>query len=129
MKVEHFLGTDECADKSGIKDILSKQNSDGFNEFWISTEKPFPFMAALTKGKLAYVHFFPEDGHPGFRGLAAEGDNDLSEDDVTVFMSNNCSEKMWIENCCVIPLEKTVNVIEQFFETDKLRGMIEWDEL
>lgn len=129
MKFEHFLGCDECSSSDEIKDILTKQNDSGYNEFWISAEKQFPLMAMLTRNDIASVHFFPEDGHPGFCGLSSGEKAFLPEEGTTVFRTNNNSEDIWVENCCVIPLEKAIKVIEEFFETDTMPEQIEWDEL
>ena len=118
MKLEHFLGTDICDTAYEIKAILSKHDQNGYNEFWISNDDPFPFMAVLTKDQVAYVHFFDEDGSPGLRG-PADDDYKSAPDDITVFYSNNGSEKMFIENCCVISLNKAIAVIEEFFVTNK----------
>lgn len=129
MKFEHFGGTDVCNTAAEIRNILSKQNKDGYNEFWISGDEAFPFMAALTKDEIAYVHFFDEDGSPGLRGMAEEHDTELAPDEITVFYSNNGSEPMYVENCCVIPLRKAIAVIEEFFKTNRLPQMIQWDPL
>lgn len=129
MKFEHFLGTDICDDVEQIKDILSKQSEKGYNEFWISTEKQFPYMAALTKDQLAYVHFFDEEDSPGLCGLAEKNETELDPDEMTIFYSNNESEQMGVENCCVIPLSKAIAVIEEFFKTNELPEIIEWDSL
>lgn len=127
MKFEHFLGTDTCDTSVGIKKILSKQNQNGYNEFWISNDDSFPFMAVLTKDQKAYVHFFDEEGSPGLRGIA---DYDISEQNGTdIFYSNNGSEQIYVENCCVIPLDKAIAVIEEFFLTNKLPHIIHWDPL
>lgn len=128
MKFEHFLGTDICDTSAEIKAILSKHDQYGYNEFWISGNDPFPFMAVLTKDQNAYVHFFDEDGSPGLRGMA-DDDNGFDPDDITIFYSNNGSEQMCIENCCVIPLYKAIAVIEEFFVTNKLPQNIRWDPL
>lgn len=129
MKFEHFLGTDICGTADEIGKIMSKQNQDGYNEFWISGDEEFPFMAVLTRNQNAYVHFFDEDGSPGLRGMAEKGDNTLDANDVTVFRSNNGSEQITVENECVIPLEKAIAVVKEFFEAKGLPEIIQWDPL
>lgn len=127
MKFEHFLGMDICNSADEIEEILHKQNVNNVNEFWISTETQFPCVGVLTNSSYAYVHFFDEEGSPGFRGLADE-DLGLDEDELPTFYSSN-GEIMSVEIECVVSLNKAVEVVREFFETGSMPTCIEWDEL
>ncbi len=127
MKFEHFFGTDICNSADEIEEILCKQNENKVNEFWISNETAFPFMGVLTNSSYAYVHFFDEEGSPGFRGLADE-DLGLDEDELPTFYSSN-GEIMSVEIECIVSLNKAVEVVREFFETGSMPTSIEWDEL
>ena len=127
MKFEHFLGMDICNSADEIEEILHKQNGNNVNEFWISTETQFPCLGVLTNSSYAYVHFFDEDGSPGFRGLADE-DLGLDENELPTFYSSN-GEIMSVEIECIVSLNKAVEVVREFFETGSMPTSIEWDEL
>lgn len=128
MKFEHFLGTDICDKADDIREIMKKQDVKNTNEFWISIETPFPCLGVLTNKSLAYVHYFDEDGSPGFRALS-NCDLGLDEDETTTFYSNGGSEIMEVENECVITIEKAIEIVEEFFAAKKMPMCIEWDEL
>lgn len=128
MKFEHFLGTDICDDVNKVRGILSKKDINDTNEFWISIETQFPFMGVLTNKTLAYVHFFDEDGSPGFRALS-NCDIGLDLDATTTFYSNNRSEIIEVENECVISLDNAIKIVQEFYTTNKMPICVEWDEL
>ena len=127
MKFEHFLGTDLCDNLEGIVQIMKKQNENGFNEFWISIEKPFPLMAVLTSKSIAHVHFFDEDGSPGFSALS---DCNLGLDiDQTCVFYTNTNEIIEVENEYILSIDRAIEIVQEFFITKQIPKCIEWDEL
>lgn len=128
MKFEHFSGTDFCYNVESIAQVMKKQNDKGFNEFWISTETPFPFMAVLTNQSFAYVHFFDEEDSPGFSALS-DADPEFDTDQVPVFYTNNCSEIIEVEAGCVLNIDKAIKIVQEFFNTRQMPDCIQWDEM
>ncbi len=128
MIFEHFLGTDMCDDLESIEQIMKKQNKNGVNEFWINIETPFPFMGVLTNKSFAYVHFFDEDGSPGFSALS-DCDLGLDIEKTSIFYTNNASEIIEVENECVLSIDKAIEIVKEFFNTKQIPKCIEWDEL
>ena len=107
---------------------MKKQNENGNNEFWISIETPFPFMGVLTSRSFAYVHFFDEDGSPGFSALS-DGSTVPDSDQPPVFYTNNASEIIEVEDDCILSLDKAIQIVQEFFTTKQMPQCIEWDEL
>lgn len=128
MKIEHFLGKDECDNIDDLYDIMRKQTNNGVNEFWISIDDEYPALCVLTNGIYAYVHYFKEEGEPGMRVIPAD-DNGLDKEGVSIFYTNTDSEEITVENSSVIDIEKAIEIVIEFFNTHKLPMCILWEEL
>ncbi len=58
MRIEHFLGQENCNTINEVVCVLKKQTEKGVNEFWISCDEDYPVLTILTNQNYAYAHFF-----------------------------------------------------------------------
>lgn len=72
---------------------------------------------------LAYLHFFPEDGHPGFQAV---GDV-TSGGDVTFKQEGQGEFSM--PRAVVVSVEQAYQAAAEFFRTSQLPACIKWTEL
>ncbi len=130
MIIEHFGGKNTCGNLEDLENILRFRTDKGLNEFWIwiSEEIENPCMAMLVKNDYAYLHFFPEEGHPGFQSVGQ--DTDLDEDgDSTFYTGSDSGEEVSVPNYAVLPFQMAVNAVKEFFETKEMPQSVDWEEL
>src|SRR5215469_17125394 len=96
-----------------IESALSKRDDAGMNSFWLShgTEE-FPAINIMVNGDLAYVHYFPDDDHPGY-GSAGAVPN-LSRGGKTNSFMHSSDQPNPIRNDAVVPFSKALKVAQEF---------------
>lgn len=125
MKVEHFLGSIEVSNMNELQDVLCITTKEKVNEFWISGIDNYPCLCISVNNGLAHVHYFEDEGEPGFQAV---GHLDLNED-MIIFFTNNASEKIEIEKEYVVKIEDAIKIACDFCEFQQLPECAEWDEL
>ncbi len=128
MHIEHFKGIDECNNIELLPQILEKKTEKGVNEFWISEKGDYPLIGVLTNQNYAYVHYFKEEGEPGFQVISNENVG-LDLKGTTVFYTNTDKEEVYIPNNAVITIGRAIEIVSEFFLTNKMPKCIEWTEL
>jgi hypothetical protein len=129
MQVEGLKRTWEVDSEEALKAALVSRDSRGGAEFWLSQAgQKYPCLAVRIGGTLCDVHFFPEDGHPGFRCLGGEG---LSPDGMTKLVFEGCDpgDGEQIPNRFVVPFTKALSVARVFFRAGIMSDAEEWFEL
>lgn len=127
MIIEHFKGCMTCKAYTDVEAVLAQHTAQGTNEFIIRGEEPFPYMVVLKNNNYAYVHYYNEEDHPGFRSIGNEYDLDSSGDHV--FYTNTDQEVVWIENVSIVPFTIAELAVKQFYERMEMPACIDWDEL
>ena len=128
LQISSFCGDVEIPSIELIETELSQKDHRGANCFWINTPgSDYPSLNILVIGDFAYAHFFPEEGHAGFRSVAEV--HDLPEDGEIIFYLSESEEEQAIWNDMVIPFSKAVDLVKEFFEAGELPKTIEWEEL
>ena len=94
-----------------IESVLKKRDDAGMNCFWLShgTEK-FPAINIMVNGDLAYVHYFPEERHPGYASVG--GLSNLSRGGITNFFDGPGDEPFDIVNEAVVPFSEALKVAQ-----------------
>jgi hypothetical protein len=113
----------------GVEAALGWRDDRGGGIFWLSPDdERYPALAIRVSGDLADVHYFPRDGHPGFRCLGGEG---LPQGGLTTFVYRECEpatgEK--ILNKFVVSFEIASAVAREFFRTEQMSEAVPWFEL
>lgn len=126
MKVEHFGGRVELSADDAVDSVLEQRFGGRWNEYWVSGDEKYPALAILVAGDTACVHYFPEDGHPGFISVSK---NNNAQGTVE-FRTNTIQEKIEVPKSAVVPLSDARGVFIQFLENrGELPSAIEWLEL
>ena len=92
MQVHGVRRSWQVDDIQGLKRVLAWRDARGGAIFWLSGEDVrYPCLGIRVSGNIADVHYFPEEGHPGFRCLGGEG---LPEDGETAGMTGKTDENV-----------------------------------
>jgi hypothetical protein len=127
MRIEDYDSVCDVLSSQDIEAALSRRHPDGMNSFWLShgTEE-FPYINILANGDLAYVHYFPREGHPGFASVA-KGPVDKPRDTSVFFLYP--TEKVWILNGAVVPFSDALKAAQEFAISSTMPKCIRWDSL
>jgi len=111
-----------------IEAALSKRDHAGMNSFWLfhGTQK-FPSINIMVNGDLAYVHYFPEERHPGYASVG--GLSHLSRGGITNFFHVPGDEPFDILNGAVVPFSEALKVAQEFAVSKDLPKCIPWNSL
>jgi hypothetical protein len=112
--------------RSEIAAVLARRHDRGVNEFWLSHEgREFPHMAIEVAGDLACVHYWPSEGHPGWRllgsvpGLDPEGETEFQI----------CREYGTTPNEFVVPFSVALEAAVAFSADMRMPVVGDWFEL
>jgi hypothetical protein len=124
-------GNDSVSDATSPLDIevaLSKRDGAGRNSFWLSHgAELYPVINILAKGDLAYLGYFPSDGHPGFASVCRS--LKLSPGGYTTFYPDDTNETLEIMNEAVVPFLDALKAAQEFSISKTLPKCIQWFEL
>jgi len=127
MRVEDFDAVHDVTTLADVQAALSKRHDAGINAFWLSHgSKKHPAISILVKGDLAYVHYFPNEDHPGLASVA-ELPVPRPHETSIFFVSPN--EKVWILNGAVVPFSDALKAAQEFSVSRTLPKCIRWNSL
>lgn len=127
MMIHHFGGDMECNTLEKLQETLNlRYGEEGVNEFLLTGENRYPYIAIMVKGKDAVVMYFPEDDDWMFQ--AVDGNSKLNKEETSVFYTGNSELEIEIYNEFVIPFEKAVEAAIQFFKEQALPTCLEWSK-
>jgi hypothetical protein len=119
----------QIQDAEALQHALAWRDSRGGGFFWLSLEdRKYPCMAIRVSGSIADVHYFPADGHPGFRCLGGEG---LPEEGSTTLVFEGCDPRQGEEtpNRFVVPFETASSVAAEFLRSQRMSPTVSWFEI
>ena len=96
---------------------------------WLSPDgAQYPAMALRISSGVADVHYFPHDGHPGFRCLGGDG---LPAGGMTrlVYQGADPATGEDTPNEFVVPVELVGEVAAEFFRSQQMSAAVSWFEL
>jgi hypothetical protein len=108
---------------------LSSRDDKGGALFFISPdEQRYPSLVIRVTKNYADVHYFPYDGHPGFRCLGGEG---LPEDGWTSLVYQGCDPGDGEEtpNEFIVPFATACEIARAFLRTGERSDAVQWLEL
>jgi hypothetical protein len=128
MRIEDFDSDRDLTTPLEIEAALSKRHGAGINSFWLSQggEKR-PTINIMVNGDLAYVHYFPDDDHPGFASVG--GLSKLSRGGITHFFPGLTAEPFDILNEAVVPFSSALKVAQEFAISSTMPRCIAWSSL
>lgn len=101
-------------DEASLGKALAYRDRRGGAQLWLSPNNAdFPCLAFRISGEVGDIHYFPEEGHPGFRRL---GGKDLLLGGVTVLVFEGCDpgDGEESQNAFIISSKKIVGVAKSF---------------
>lgn len=116
-------------DDEGLGEVIAWRNSRGGGIFWMAHEgDDYPLLEIRISGDVADVHFFPKEGHPGFRCLGGWG---LPVDGSTKLVYQGCDpgDGEEIPNRFIIPLATARRVAREFLARKRMSDAVSWFEL
>jgi hypothetical protein len=127
MKISHFGGIAKCKTIEAVNAVLNKRYGNNANDFWISRDNSeYPILTLMVKDDCACVHYFPEDGNPGFVSIGSNVN--LENDGATIFYVTD-EEEMSVANNLVIPIKLAMGAANEFFDSPEQPKCIKWFNL
>ena len=128
MRIQDYDTTWDVRNPADIEAVLSKRHGTGRNGFWLSygSEKN-PAINILVKGELAYILYFPKEGHPGFASVGMLSSLEPQGD--TSFFPDHTNESLEIMNDAVVRFSDALRVAQEFAISPELPKSIQWSEL
>jgi hypothetical protein len=128
MKIEDFDSVQDLSTPLEIETALGKRHDSGLNSFWLSHgAERFPAINIMINGDLAYVHYFPEERHPGYASVG--GPPNLTREGITNFFPHPSDEPFDIRNDAVVPFSKALKVAQEFAASKGMPKCIAWRSL
>jgi hypothetical protein len=127
MRIEDYESKCDLTAPADIAAALSKRYG-GRNTFWLfHGNEQRPELNILVSGDLAYAHFFPKEGHPGYRSVGTLQNLRPGED--TVFFLYNSREPVEIMNEAIIPFSDALRGAQEFAISKTFPKSIRWSSL
>lgn len=129
VRIDRHARTWQVNDEKGLEEVLSSRDSRGGGLFWLAhDDAKYPCLAIRVSGDVADVHFFPRDGHAGFRCLGGEG---MPDDGSTMLVFEGCDPRDGEEtpNWFVVPVERAISIGREFFRSKRMSDAGSWLEL
>jgi len=129
VRVDGCRQTWHVADEESLDAALAWRDDRGGGMFWLTPdEEQYPALALRVSADLADVHYFPRDGHPGFRCLGGHG---MTEGGLTTLAYQGCDPATGEQNPneFVVSFEKAHAAALEFFRTKQMSAVVSWFEL
>jgi hypothetical protein len=129
MKIQDMSNTIfDASNNVDVERILLKRCNQGVNAFWIFHEpREKPILLILAKNQMANLHYFPDEGHPGY--ISVGNIPSLPAHDYTMFFMNSPKEEEHVPNDAIVPFADALAAAKEFLVSTELPHSIEWFEL
>lgn len=129
VRVNGHRRTWEVADQPGLAEVLAWRDERGGAMLWLTPDEGrYPALALRISDRVADVHYFPRDGHPGFRCL---GGDCLPAGGVTrlVYEGADPATGEDTPNEFIVPVELAGKIAAEFFRSQQKSAAVSWFEL
>jgi hypothetical protein len=129
MKIQDMTSSIfNASNENDVERILLKRHGEGVNAFWIYHEpREKPLLLVLVNNKIANLHYFPDDDHPGFHSVG--NIPSLPVHGSTAFFMNGPKEREEVPNDAIVPFADAMAAAKEFLKNAKLPPSIKWFEL
>jgi hypothetical protein len=128
MRIEDYDAVWQVTSPADIEAALRRRHGAGRNAFWLTHgSNKSPAIYTMVRGDLAYVLYFPKDGHPGFASIGTVPG--LSPGGDTSFYPSDSNETLEILNEAVVRFADALKVAQEFAISPALPKSIQWCEL
>jgi hypothetical protein len=122
----------DAHDEAALERVLRFRDDVGGALFWLAPDDDqYPAVAIRVSGELADVHYFPEEGHPGFRALAELSRAEVQGGAMTTLVYEGCDPATGEETPSefVLPVSRAIDLAAEFYRTGGRSPAISWLEL
>jgi hypothetical protein len=127
VRVDEFTRSWQVTNAKDLAAALACRDEKGGALFFMTPngEQQYPSLAIRVTKDYADVHYFPFDGHPGFRCLGGVG---LPKDGWTSFVYQGCDPGTGEEtpNEFIIPFATACEIAEEFLRSGQRSDAVEW---
>lgn len=120
MNVATKNGDIECQTEQEIESIIMSSSLNPYDDIWISGKEKYPCLSILMNGNLTCAHYFLNDNGDMWQSVG-------NHDKDVIFIIGG--EKSEMQADTIIPLEKAIEGIKQFWNSHERPTCIEWREL
>lgn len=116
-------------DIDGLMSVLARRDSLGGGIFFLAPDDgDYPCLCMRVSGDVADIHFYPEEGHCGFRCLGGEA---LPEGGLTTLLYEGCDPALGEEtpNEFIMPFAVACRAAAEFLDTGRMPGCASWFNL
>jgi hypothetical protein len=131
MRIDGHHREWSAADETALEQVLRFRDRVGGGQFWLSHDDgSYPAVAIRVSGDVADVHYFPFEGHPGFRALASPAGPDHGRN-TTTLVYEGCDPSSGEESPVefILPVDTAVSLAREFFRTRTRPSGASWFEL
>jgi hypothetical protein len=128
MRVDGYASTTDVHDEAELIAILATRDARGGALLWLSHDASYPTLAIRISGQQVDIHYFPNEGHPGFRCLANDMSN-CNEDSVFIFKGCDPATGEIVPSEFVVPIDTVNAVALEYFRSGKMSSSEQWFEL
>jgi len=132
VRVEGHHRSWNAVDESALEQILRFRDGVGGGQFWLAhADGAYPAVAIRVSGDLADVHYFPFEGHPGFRALASPSAAEGSCCQSITLVYEGCDPSTGAESPIefIVPIATAIDLAKEFHRTGTRPGGASWFEL
>jgi hypothetical protein len=130
MKVFRGSRSWDVEDEPLLEAALSDRDAKGGAWFLLGdSDQGYPQLSITVSGGVADVHYYPRDGHAGFRCMAPDQLSDV--DAFTTFVYEGCDPASGeqVPNEFVVQVDVAMSVAKAFLATRGLLPSVRWFEL
>lgn len=124
MKARYFLKEISVSSLGALHNLLGTRHKSELGSFWFyhpsGTE-----LSVMVNRQDAYVHFFPGDASAGYRPIGAEPD---MWESFVEFLADNY-ESTPVPRAMVVPIERAILAVEEFYQSGAKPEALEWEQL
>ena len=128
MRIQDFDGTLESDDIEAVIERIRNKRRARYGAFHICAREEYPYLALHLNGDVAYLHYFPSDGHPGFQPTVPDG-TDVVADVHFLNLDGTESGAFDMPRSTLISVDDAVTAVREFARDSEPPPSIEWFEL
>jgi hypothetical protein len=132
VRVEGHHRRWDPGDESALEQVLRFRDGLGGGQFWLAHDDgSYPAIAIRISGELADVHYFPFEGHPGYRAQASPSASQGPGGQSVVLIYEGCDPSTGEESPVefIVPIDTAIGLAREFHRTGTRPQGAAWFEL
>lgn len=128
MRIEGVGRTWQVDDVQGVDDAFTWRDRCGGALLWSTHDRPYPALAVRISGDLADVHFFPYEGHPGFRCIGGDWNTAAGS---TKLVYDGCDPASGEDtpDMFIVSVQTARSIACEFLRSSRMSSEVSWFEL